>query len=160
MPGIYPTLFSGSGGISSAAVPDPYVPVDGTMNVTGALAVSTTIQSSGNVTIGTSTNAYLQIGASTYPYIQEPTTTGDLLFAVSATEEMKISNSARSYVTPKATFGFDLNTTGSKVTCDSTNAGSLFYENTASDATVAKLFLCGEKADNSYAWGEVTVTFP
>ena len=40
MPGIYPTLFSGSGGISSAAVPDPYVPVDGTMNVTGNVNTS------------------------------------------------------------------------------------------------------------------------
>jgi hypothetical protein len=36
-PGIYPALFSGAGGISSAAVPDPYAPVDGTMNITGAV---------------------------------------------------------------------------------------------------------------------------
>ena len=46
-PGIYPALFSGSGGISSAAVPDPYVPVDGTMNVTGGVATS------GAVSVGT-----------------------------------------------------------------------------------------------------------
>lgn len=53
-PGIYPTLFSGSGGISSAAVPDPYVPVDGTMNVTGSLTLSGTAlgTGAGSVTLG------------------------------------------------------------------------------------------------------------
>ena len=63
-------------------------------------------------------------------------------------------------VTPTATYGVDVQTSGSKVACDTNNQGSLFYENTDSDSTVAKVFICGEKADNSFAWGEFTVTYP
>lgn len=77
-----------------------------------------------------------------------------------AGNRITFAHDARLVLSPPSTFGVDLSTAGSKVACDSTNAGSLFYENTASDSVVAKLFLCGEKADNTFAWGEVTIVFP
>lgn len=45
MPGTYPP--SGGGAITSADMVDPYVPVDGTMNVTGQVVASNHISASG-----------------------------------------------------------------------------------------------------------------
>ena len=96
---------------------------------------------------GAGTNLILDAAAST-------------ILRTSGVNRVAATQTARIVLTPPSTFGVDIETAGSKVTCDATSAGSLFYENTAADSVVSKLFICSEKADNSFAWGEITVVIP
>lgn len=110
-PGIYPALFSGAGGISSAAMPDPYVPVDGTMNVTGGLTSSTTLRA--NV-------------------VQLAAVDSDVTFTnTSATSKGLIHNASAdgaSHVTVRIAATADLVTAGAKLFQLGDNAGTSFSE--------------------------------
>jgi len=235
-------ISGGGGAVTSASMIDPYVPVDGTMDVTGKIRLTDTLTAVGTVFVtyspggtaigstsydstslyfGTNTlrSAELRGGISDGASAVATRITANADYTTSGAKILSIGDNAgtayaeklyvdkdgalvssavntltgggrfgnlyvghsgvnaysvqeftagggitysttKITVAPVSTYGVDLETTGSKVTCSSTHGGSLFYENTASDSTVAKLFLCGEKADNTWAWGEVTIVFP
>jgi len=115
---------TGGGSVTSSGMPDPYVPVDGTMNVTGAISASSSVTGSSLITTNTITS----------------------------------TASTRLLLDPADTFGVDIETSGSKVACSATNAGSLFYENTAGDTIPSAIYLCGETGTaNGYGWQPVTI---
>ena len=101
-----------------------------------------------------------QAGSNGATFVLEDDDGGDYFSAVEGAATTVISQGDRLLLSPASTFGVDLTTTGSKVACASGHSGSLFYENTVSDSTVSKLYICSEKADNTFAWGEVTVVIP
>lgn len=104
MPGIYPPLFSATG-ISSSAVPDPYVPVDGTMNVTGILVASSTIDA---------------------PQMQMDTASShsaDSLFTIQSTKD-----DGATAVAIRIAAGDDYTTSGAKILSIGDNAGTSYSE--------------------------------
>lgn len=152
-----PSFSSISGTLSSAQMPDAYTPTDGTMNVTGDISASAKIHASAGG------NPYVDIGqgvSSTTGVVTGLSISGQVAFWRANDGSATVTGNKRVDLQPLATYGVELVTSGSKVTCDSGNSGSFFYENTASDSTAAILYLCGEKADNTFAWGTVTVTYP
>lgn len=111
--------------ITSAQMPDPYVPVDGTMNVTGNLepTVDLRVQGGFGVTLTNSGVRQVQFNDGSAPMV----------------------------ITPEATQGLRLNTSGAKVACSAAVRGSIFYE--AGGADVADLWWrCEKDALNIYAW--------
>lgn len=61
------------------------------------------------------------------------------------------ANTSRVTVTPAATFGLQVSSSGSKVTCDATNVASLFYESGGAGAT-DELYMCLKAAADTYSW--------
>ena len=55
-------------------------------------------------------------------------------------------------VQPQATFGVQIETSGTKVACSSTHDGTFFYENTLSDSTTGTLFMCMESAADTFSY--------
>lgn len=120
MPGIYPALFSGSGGISSAAVPDPYVPVDGTMNVTGAVTASGAV-AAGSLSSTTTGTALAASGSSSSIAFNNTSAAsiGQIKgYAVDGATTVALRLAAQS----------DLTTAGAKILSIGDNAGTSYAE--------------------------------
>lgn len=133
-------------GGGSSSVSDPLVPADGTQNITGSVRASTNVSADNGYVVGADT-AFAN-------YYTAPTAGGFTFTGGTATLRQPTAGQ-RVVLTTPANHGFDLETSGAKTTCNSTNAGSLFYENTDGDSTTATLYMCMESAANTFSWRSV-----
>lgn len=136
--------FNGGTGALGFGTGETLVPADGTLNVTGALLVSSSINTTNGVyqsVAGTTTGIHGGGGPA------------------SAQASIYLRNAAEIEIKPADTFGVDIETSGTKVACDSTQRGSIFYE--AGGAGVADVFyVCTKSAADAYAWRDIALVTP